>query len=127
MLVFTFDAALAGLSAEAFVTERLLGEIGVGGVVTGDDFTFGKGRSGSVAQLAELGRRDGFSVDTVAPVAMEGEVVSSSRIRALPKGGDPRGAARLLTRPFTIRGVVGHGYETGAGLGDPSANPRHVR
>src|SRR3546814_8194908 len=42
MLVFTFDAALAGLSAEAFVTERLLGEIGVGGVVTGDDFTFGR-------------------------------------------------------------------------------------
>src|SRR3546814_111949 len=75
MLVFTFDAALAGLSAEAFVTERLLGEIGVGGVVTGDDFTFGKGRLGSVAQLAELGRRDGFSVDTVAPVAREGEVV----------------------------------------------------
>src|SRR3546814_11039170 len=53
---------------------------------------------------------------------MEGEVVSSSRIRALLKGGDPRGAARLLTRPFTIRGVVEHGDERGRDLGYPTAN-----
>src|SRR3546814_18951294 len=96
-----------------------MGVSGVGGRVTGHDFTFGSGRPGSGAQLAELGRRDGFSVDTVAPVAMEGEVVSSSRIRALLKGGDPRGAARLLTRPFTIRGVVEHGDERGRDLGYP--------
>ncbi|MGN6268680.1 MAG: bifunctional riboflavin kinase/FAD synthetase [Sphingomonas sp.] len=122
LLVFGFDAALAGLSAEAFVIERLLGQIGVGGVVTGEDFTFGKGRSGSVAQLAELGRAHGFSVDTVAPVTLDGEVVSSSRIRALLRAGDPRGAAQLLTRPYTIRGAVEHGDKRGRELGYPTAN-----
>ncbi len=122
MLVFTFDAALAGLSAEEFVTRRLTGDLGVGGVATGEDFTFGKGRSGSVAELAELGRRHGFSVDTVPPVTMDGAVVSSSRIRALLKAGDPRAAARLLTRPFTIRGTVEHGDKRGRELGYPTAN-----
>ncbi|HVI98929.1 MAG TPA: bifunctional riboflavin kinase/FAD synthetase [Sphingomonas sp.] len=122
MLVFTFDAALAGLSAEDFVIRRLLGEIGVGGVVTGEDFTFGKGRSGSVAQLADLGGRHGFSVDTVAPVTMDGDIVSSSRIRAFLQAGDPRGAARLLTRPFTVRGTVEHGDKRGRELGYPTAN-----
>ena len=122
MLVFAFDAALAGLSAEAFVAERLIGRLGVGGVVTGDDFTFGKGRSGNVAQMAELGRAHGFSVDTVAPVMLDDAVVSSSRIRALLKAGDPRGAARLLTRPFTIRGAVEHGDKRGRELGYPTAN-----
>jgi riboflavin kinase/FMN adenylyltransferase len=122
MLVFGFDAALAGLSAEEFVTTRLVREIGVGGVVTGEDFTFGKGRSGSVAQLAELGRAHGFSVDTVAPVTLDGEVVSSSRIRALLQAGNPSGAARLLTRPFAIRGIVEHGDKRGRELGYPTAN-----
>jgi riboflavin kinase/FMN adenylyltransferase len=122
MLVFTFDAALAGLSAEEFVTARLLGGIGAGGVVTGEDFTFGKGRSGSVAQLADLGRRHDFSVDTVPPVTMDGEIVSSSRIRAFLQAGDPRAAARLLTRPFTIRGTVEHGDKRGRELGYPTAN-----
>jgi riboflavin kinase/FMN adenylyltransferase len=122
MLVFGFDAALAGLSAERFVTEWLVGRIGVGGVVTGEDFTFGKGRSGSVAQLAALGRAHGFSVDTVAPVTLDGEVVSSSRIRALLHAGNPRGAARLLTRPLAIRGAVEHGDKRGRALGFPTAN-----
>jgi len=122
MLVFNFDAALAGLSAEAFVTQRLIGQLGVGGVVTGDDFTFGKGRSGSVAQMAELGRTYGFSVDVVAPVTLDGAVVSSSRIRTLLHAGDPRSAARLLTRPFTIRGQVEHGDKRGRELGYPTAN-----
>ena len=122
MLVFGFDAALAGLSAEAFVTERLIGRIGVGGVVTGEDFTFGKGRSGSVAHLTDLGRAHGFSVDTVAPVTLDGEVVSSSRIRALLHAGKPSGAARLLTRPFTVRGIVEHGDKRGRELGYPTAN-----
>src|SRR3546814_1633185 len=54
MLVFTFDAALAGLSAEAFVTERLLGEIGVGGVVTGDDFTKSEEHTSELQSLMRI-------------------------------------------------------------------------
>ena len=122
MLVFHFDAALAGLTADQFVTERLGAMIGAGGVVTGEDFTFGKARAGTVATLAALGAAHGFSVDTVAPVALGGAPVSSSRIRALLQGGDPRGAARLLTRPFAIQGEVEHGDKRGRTIGFPTAN-----
>ncbi|MGN6277102.1 MAG: bifunctional riboflavin kinase/FAD synthetase [Sphingomonas sp.] len=122
MIVFHFDAALAALTAEQFVTEWLLGLIGAGGVVTGDDFTFGKGRGGNVEVLAELGDEHGFSVDTVSAVADHGEVVSSSRIRDLLQVGDPRGAAELLTRPFAIQGVVEHGDKRGRTIGYPTAN-----
>ncbi|WP_066664295.1 MULTISPECIES: bifunctional riboflavin kinase/FAD synthetase [unclassified Sphingomonas] len=124
MLVFGFDAALASLSAREFAQQRLVDLIGAGGVVTGADFTFGKGRDGNVAVLAELGAALGFSVDTVAPVAAEGEVVSSSRIRDALRHGQPREAAALLTRPFAIEGVVEGGAKLGRELGYPTANIR---
>jgi len=122
MIVFRFDAALAGQTAMEFVADRLLDKIGAGGVVTGDDFTFGKGKGGNVDVLADLGAKNGFSVDTIAPVALDGEPVSSSRIRELLIAGDPRGAARLLTRPFAIEGVVQHGDKVGRTIGYPTAN-----
>ncbi|MBP2275237.1 riboflavin kinase/FMN adenylyltransferase [Sphingomonas sp. PL20] len=122
MIVFQFDTALAALSAVEFVGDRLLDKIGIGGVVTGEDFTFGKAKSGTVAVLADLGRKNGFSVDTVGPVLRDGEPVSSSRIRALLEAGDPRGAARLLTRPFAVAGTVQHGDKLGRTIGYPTAN-----
>lgn len=122
MVVFGFDAALASLSAEDFVAERLVARLGVAGVVTGDDFTFGRGRSGDVGVLRALGERHGFSVDTVSAVTQGDEVVSSSRIRALLTAGNPRAAADLLTRPFAIEGVVQHGDKLGRTIGYPTAN-----
>ena len=122
MLVFHFDATLARLPAEQFVTERLLGLIGAAGVVTGEDFTFGKGRGGNIQVLAQLGAQHGFSVDTVGAVADHGQAVSSSRIRELLQAGDPRAAAELLTRPFAIQGVVEHGDKRGRTIGYPTAN-----
>jgi riboflavin kinase/FMN adenylyltransferase len=122
MVVFHFDAELVALSAEAFVIERLAGCLKVGGVVTGEDFTFGRGRSGSVDQLAALGRQYGFSDDTVGPVTQGGEIVSSTRVREALRRGDPREAARLLTRPFAIEGVVQHGDKVGRTIGYPTAN-----
>ena len=122
MVVFEFDAALAALTAEGFVAERLLDRIGVGGVVTGEDFTFGKAKSGTVDVLTRLGVQHGFSVETVGPVALEGVAVSSSRIRDLLSAGDPRGAAKLLTRPFTVAGTVQHGDKLGRTIGYPTAN-----
>lgn len=119
MIVFPFDATLAGLTAEAFVAERLAG---VSGVVTGEDFTFGKGRGGNVAVLAALGQMHGFTAEAVAPVAEQGEIVSSSRIREALQAGDCATAARLLTRPFAIEGVVQHGDKNGRLLGYPTAN-----
>jgi riboflavin kinase / FMN adenylyltransferase len=122
MYVFEFDAALAGLSAEAFVVERLVAALGVAGVSTGEDFTFGKARSGDIALMRRLAATHDFSVDTVAPVMLDGAVVSSTRVRAALRNGDPRGAARLLTRPYAIEGVVQHGDKVGRTIGFPTAN-----
>lgn len=122
MIVFHFDAALAGLSAAAFVDERLVGLLGAAGVVTGEDFTFGKGRDGNVAVLRELGVTRGIAAEAVAPVTLDGEPVSSSRIRAALQSGDCATATRLLTRPFAIEGVVQHGDKLGRTIGYPTAN-----
>jgi riboflavin kinase/FMN adenylyltransferase len=122
MLVFRFDAELASLGAEAFVTERLVGMIGAAGVVTGEDFTFGKGRGGNVEVMRRLGAERGLSVDALAPVMADGEPVSSSRIREALQAGDCATAARLLTRPFAIEGTVEHGDKRGRTIGFPTAN-----
>ncbi|MDN4633493.1 bifunctional riboflavin kinase/FAD synthetase [Sphingomonas sp. PsM26] len=122
MVVFHFDTALAALTADAFIEQLLIASIGIAGAVTGEDFTFGKGRSGSVTVLRDAGAARGFSVDTVAPVTLDDAPVSSSRIRALLQQGDPRGAARLLTRPFAIEGIVQHGDKLGRTIGYPTAN-----
>lgn len=122
MIVFGFDAELAALSAEAFVEQRLLAALKVGGVVTGEDFTFGRARSGDVNALRAWGRARGFSTDAVAPVRLDGETISSSRIRAALIAGDAETTARLLTRPYAIQGVVQHGDKLGRTIGYPTAN-----
>ncbi|KQM90440.1 riboflavin biosynthesis protein RibF [Sphingomonas sp. Leaf22] len=122
MLVFAFDAALAGLSAEAFAAERLAAMTGAAGVVTGTDFTFGKGRGGTVGVLRALGEQYGFVAETVAPVGDGQAVVSSSRIRDCLREGRPREAAAMLTRPFAVEGVVEPGAQLGRQLGYPTAN-----
>lgn len=119
MIVFPFNAALARLTAEEFVTQKLAG---VGGVVTGEDFTFGKGRGGNVIVLGELGRNYGFIAEAVAPVSDSGDVISSSRIREALQAGDCATATQLLTRPFAVEGIVQHGDKNGRELGYPTAN-----
>ena len=123
-VMIPFTRELAALSAEAFVVQWLVRRMGVSGVVTGGDFTFGRGRSGDVAQLAALGERHGFSAEVVAPVVDGAGVISSTRVRALLRAADPVAAAALLTRPFSIRGVVEHGAKLGRTLGYPTANLR---
>lgn len=122
MLVFHFDAALAATTAEQFVADLLVGRLGAAGVVTGKDFTFGKARGGNVEVLARLGAPLGLRARAVGPVADEGEVVSSSRIRDALKAGDCGLATHLLTRPFAIRGTVQHGDKVGRTIGFPTAN-----
>jgi riboflavin kinase/FMN adenylyltransferase len=122
MIVFHFDGQLANLTAEAFVADRLVGLIGAAGVVTGEDFTFGKGRSGNAEALAQLAAAHGFVSEAVGAVTLDGEPVSSSRIRSALQAGDCATATRLLTRPFTIEGVVQHGDKLGRTIGYPTAN-----
>ncbi len=122
MLVFHFDAELAGTSAEDFIARILIDRFGAHGVVTGGDFTFGKGAKGNVDLLRSLGGELGLQSRVVEAVAEGGEVVSSSRIRQALRDGDPQEAARLLTRPFAIRGIVEHGDKRGRTIGYPTAN-----
>ena len=121
-LVFHFDDELAGTTAEDFVTSLLGERIGARGVVTGEDFTFGKGRGGNLAVLRETGAQVGIETRAVGPVMDQGRPVSSSRIRDALKAGDCAEAARLLTRPFAIRGEVIHGDKRGRAIGYPTAN-----
>ena len=122
MLVFHFDADLAGTSAQDFVTRILIDRLGAHGVVTGADFTFGKGAKGNVDLLGSLGGALGLRSRIVEAVADGGEAVSSSRIREALREGNPQEAARLLTRPFAIRGIVEHGDKRGRTIGYPTAN-----
>ncbi len=124
MLVFAFGAELAGTSAEDFVTELLIRRLGAAGVVTGEDFSFGKGRRGNVNLLSRQGESQGLRARAVGPVSEEGAVVSSSRIRDALRAGDCGTATHLLTRPFVIRGVVEHGAKLGRSIGYPTANLR---
>lgn len=122
MLVFQFTRELASRTAEEFVA-MLAHEFGAAGVVTGEDFTFGKGRAGNIAVLRDLGARLGLSAEAVAPVADEtGEVISSSRIRDALVAGDCATATRLLSRSFAIEGAVIHGDKRGRTIGFPTAN-----
>lgn len=122
MMVFDFTREMASLEAESFV-HMLSHDMGVAGVVTGHDFTFGKGRSGSVALLRMMGSANGMIAESVAPVMDDsGEIISSSRIREALREGDCPTATRLLTRPFTIAGKVQHGDKVGRTIGFPTAN-----
>ena len=122
MLVFHFNGELAATAADEFVNGLLIDRIGAAGVVTGEDFTFGKARGGNVAVLRELGAARGLASRTVGPVIEAGEVVSSSRIREAIQAGDCQTAERLMTRPFAIRGNVQHGDKLGRTINFPTAN-----
>ena len=122
MLVFHFDGALAQTTAEAFVGDLLSQQLGAGGVVTGEDFTFGRGRAGNVNVLAQLAAQAGMTARAVGPVADHGEAVSSSRIRDALRAGDCITASELMTRPFAVRGPVQHGAKLGRQIGYPTAN-----
>jgi riboflavin kinase/FMN adenylyltransferase len=113
ILVVEFTQELSRREPEEFVADYL-GAIGTRVVVAGEDFRFGAGRRGDV----ELLRRCGLEVRAVP--LLEG--ASSSRIRDLVTGGDLRGAAELLGRPFEVEGVVVAGDQRGGTLGFPTAN-----
>jgi riboflavin kinase/FMN adenylyltransferase len=122
MLVFGFDGAMAATPAASFVRDLLAERLGAAAVVTGDDFTFGRARGGNVGVLREVGAEVGLQTRAVGPVLLDGEVVSSSRIREALVAGDPQEAARLLTRPFAIKGPVQHGDKVGRTINFPTAN-----
>lgn len=91
-------------------------------LVIGHDHGFGRGRSGDVDTLRHLGAIHGFDVDVVPPVDFGDQHVSSSRVRRAVGGGDLVSAARMLGRPYTVSGLVGHGEHRGRLIGVPTIN-----
>ena len=122
MLVLEFGPAMAGMTAEQFIADLLVAQLGVGGIVTGEDFVFGKGRGGNGDVLSAAADAHGFTYTRVPAVLDDGAPVSSSRIRDALRAGDPATATRLLTRPFAVEGQVQHGDKVGRTLGYPTAN-----
>jgi riboflavin kinase/FMN adenylyltransferase len=110
------------LSARAFFDQIVRGRLGARGVVEGENFRFGRGRDGTVQQLAAWCQAEGLECEIIPPVLVEGRSVSSSGIRRLIGEGEVAAAADLLGRPHRVRGQVVHGEARGAKLGFPTAN-----
>ncbi len=124
VLFLEFNQAFAALTPDEFVFRILRDGIGVRDLFVGEHFAFGKGRAGRTADLLRLGAQSGFQVHPVPAMRVDGEVVSSSRIRMLVQAGDVRGAARCLGRPYALSGPVVRGERRGQVLGWPTANLR---
>lgn len=124
LVLVPFDAQLAALSPEAFVEQVLAGSLQARQVAVGDNFRFGAGRQGDVGDLARLGARHGITVTVLPMLHVDGERVSSSRIRRALAAGAIEEARRLLQRPYRFSGRVVRGRGLGRGLGWPTANLR---
>jgi riboflavin kinase/FMN adenylyltransferase len=122
VVVKTFDHALAESSPERFASEILVGELGAVKVVVGENFRFGKGRSGDLVALATLGEKLGFSARVMEIVGDEKGPWSSTRVRRAIAEGDWDDVQVVLGRPHALSGIVVRGAELGRTIGFPTAN-----
>ncbi|BCA53670.1 Riboflavin biosynthesis protein RibF [Nitrospira sp. KM1] len=117
-----FTSELAAMAAEEFANHVLHRSLGIAEIFVGEHFAFGKGRSGRIDDLVRFGNRLGFAVHPFAPITVNGEVVSSTRIRHCIQSGDMARAAALLGRVYGITGPVISGRQQGQAMGWPTAN-----
>jgi riboflavin kinase/FMN adenylyltransferase len=121
--IVPFTKTLSLLSAEDFVSRILLEKFRVRHVIAGFDFAFGHQRGGNMERLREWLKPHGVGVTEVKPQLDDGgSVFSSSRARECLEAGDPKGAAHVLGRRWSIRGAVEKGDQRGRELGFPTAN-----
>ncbi len=122
LVAYPTDRAFLRLDPQQFFDQILRGGLAARAVVEGPNFFFGRDRLGNIDVLGELCEEAAISLDVVAPVRFEGELVSSSRIRALLAEGHVEQARPMLTQPYRIRGRVVRGSGRGRQLGYPTAN-----
>jgi len=122
VLILPFNRELAGFEPERFVREIVVSRLDAKAVLVGDNFRFGHLHAGDTHLLAELGRRDGFLVETVDAIRLRGRVVSSSEVRRLVAEGNVSMAARLLARPYALAGPVVSGQGIGSKQTVPTLN-----
>jgi riboflavin kinase/FMN adenylyltransferase len=117
-----FNSTLAALPPTEFIEQNILQLGDVRGIVVGEDWCFGKNRSGNAALLREVSTNRGIELRVVRDQSYDGTRVSSSRIRVLLKDGEIRSANTLLGSPFALSGKVFRGDQRGRQLGFPTAN-----
>ena len=122
VIIQRFDSVFASVEAEVFVRDYLARRIGVRKMWVGKDLRFGKARKGRVEDLIRWGKEEGFEVGVIEPIELDGQRVSSSRIRALIERGEMREASEHLGRYHFISGRVASGHGRGRHLGYPTAN-----
>jgi riboflavin kinase / FMN adenylyltransferase len=122
-VVLPFTRDLSMLSAEDYVSEVLIGTVGLREIVIGYDHAFGRNRSGNRETLERMGAVHAFTVDVIPAQAVADATVSSTRVRKLlAEEGDAAGAAALLGRPYALSGTVVRGDQRGRTIGFPTAN-----
>jgi riboflavin kinase/FMN adenylyltransferase len=121
IVALTFDRNFSLQTADEFM-QRLVRALDVREVWVGEAFALGRDRSGNVERLRDLGADLGYQLRAMPRIEANGEVISSSAIRAAVQGGDVVKAERLLGRPFRVAGVVIHGAHLGRTIGFPTAN-----
>jgi riboflavin kinase/FMN adenylyltransferase len=122
VVCLSFDQRLAEMPAHDFIEQILIKGLGVRYLVVGDDFRFGSQRVGDFAMLQEAGQAHGFQVVNMHTFDIDGERVSSTRIREALTAGDLHMAEKLLGRPYRMCGRVAHGDKRGRTIGFPTAN-----
>ncbi len=122
LVMAPFDHQFADLTAKEFVENVLLHHLGAAVVVVGDNYTFGRNREGSLVKLQEFGQIYGFEVLVAPPCRLDGELISSTKIREAIMQGKIERASRFLGRPCAIVGRVVRGKGRGRGIGFPTAN-----
>ena len=122
VLNLRFDERLCNLNADQFIQQILVERLNAKYVVIGDDFRFGKGRSGDFDMLRQAGERLGFEVARMHTFEILGDRVSSTRIRRALQAGELEFAEQLLGRPYRMSGRVAHGDKRGRSIGFPTAN-----
>lgn len=120
-IVVEFSQELASLPAAEFM-RQVLAVVPLRRLVVGYDFALGRARAGNVTWLREHGRQHGYGVEVISPVAVAAEEVHSSEVRRLLTLGEVEHAARLLGRPYALRGIVERGDQIGRGIGWPTVN-----
>ena len=122
MLCIRFTDAVSAIPAREFIEQVFVAQLGVRHIVVGDDLRFGHEKRGDFGLLQSLGSLHGFAVQQAPTVSLDGQRVSSSRIRAALEQADFAAAERLLGSPYAIVGRVGVGQRFGSQLGFPTAN-----
>lgn len=122
VILAEFTKKFASQHPASFVNDILSVALNAGFVLVGHDFTFGKGKEGTIESLKSFGKQAGFEVEVTDALTLGGEIISSTRIREFIKGGNVKKAASFLGRPHNIEGLVVKGRGRGKSLGFPTAN-----